>query len=61
VSGSVPPGLTLNSTGSVTGTPTTVGTYPFTIRATNAYGSADQPSSITIFSAPTGSNYGWSG
>lgn len=61
LSGSLPPGLTLNSTGSVTGTPTTVGTYTFTIRATNSFGTADQPSSITIFSSPTiSSNYGWS-
>jgi hypothetical protein len=46
------PGLTLNSVtldqGSITGTPTTVGVYSFTIRATNTYGFADQPFTITI-------------
>lgn len=58
VSGSLPPGLTLNSPsadlGSITGTPTTVGTYPFTLRATNAYGTADKAFSITITSTSGG-------
>jgi len=37
--GSLPPGLTLNSaTGAVTGTPTTVGTYPFTGKVTDSAG-----------------------
>jgi hypothetical protein len=38
----LPPGLSLNtSTGAITGTPTTPGTYSFRIRATNVTGSTD--------------------
>lgn len=41
-SGSLPPGINLNtSTGALTGTPTTPGTYNFVIRATGAGGTAD--------------------
>lgn len=37
IAGSLPPGLTLaGSTGAISGTPTTVGTYPFTARVTDA-------------------------
>lgn len=40
-SGSFPPGLGLNSaTGAITGTPTTVGTFTFTVQATNQYTSS---------------------
>jgi hypothetical protein len=36
-SGSLPPGLSLNSsTGAITGTPTTLGSYPFTVTVTDA-------------------------
>ena len=42
-SGALPTGLTLGtSTGVISGTPTTVASYSFTIRATNSYGYADQ-------------------
>ena len=42
VSGSLPPGISLNSsTGAVTGTPTATGTYNFVIRATGNGGTAD--------------------
>ena len=64
VSGSIPPGLVLNSPsgdlGGITGTPTTAGVYSFTLRATNAYGTADQAFSITV-AAPTGvgGNFAW--
>src|SRR5690349_18956773 len=38
-SGSLPPGLTLDPmTGNYTGTPTTIGSYTFTIAATNTFG-----------------------
>jgi hypothetical protein len=49
--GTLPPGLNLNaSTGAITGTPTTSGTYLFRIRATNVTGSADTSVlTITIF------------
>lgn len=48
--GSLPPGLTLNtSTGAVSGTPTTDGTYPFTIQVTDHLGAiASVPCSIVI-------------
>lgn len=64
VSGSLPPGLSLTSIsgdlGEITGTPTTAGTYSFTLRATNAFGTADSPFSITVVSPGTGeSAYVW--
>lgn len=37
-SGALPPGITVEPTGQLTGTPTTPGTYTFTITATNAIG-----------------------
>ena len=44
--GSLPPGLTLNtSTGAVTGTPTTVGAYPFTARVTDS--ASPSPATLT--------------
>lgn len=36
--GSLPPGLTLDSSGQLSGTPTAVGTFNFTVRAADAYG-----------------------
>lgn len=36
VSGTIPPGLTLGTNGSVTGTPTTAGTYKFVVRLTSS-------------------------
>lgn len=56
-SGSLPPGLSLSNVvddiGKLSGTPTTAGTYTFTLLATNAYGTAVSPTfSITITSAP---------
>ena len=47
--GTLPPGLALDaSTGAYTGTPTTAGTYNFTITATNAAGSDSDPYQHTI-------------
>ncbi|GAA1015996.1 hypothetical protein Aple_011310 [Acrocarpospora pleiomorpha] len=41
-SGTLPPGLTLNSaTGLLSGTPTTAGSYPFTVRVTDANDQSD--------------------
>jgi len=34
--GTLPPGLNLSNTGLISGTPTTPGTYPFTITATDS-------------------------
>ena len=53
--GSLPPGLSLNtSTGAVTGTPTTTGTTPFTLRVTDADGQqATQSESMAIVNVPS--------
>lgn len=63
-SGSLPPGLALNNVGadvgSITGTPTTVGAYSFTVLATNTYGTAPRAMSI-IITQPAGGNYGFVG
>ena len=52
LSGSLPPGLVLlnvsQDVGAIGGTPTTLGVFPFTLRATNLYGTADKSFSITI-------------
>jgi subtilisin family serine protease len=50
-SGSLPAGLSLNSsTGVITGTPTTAGTYNFTVQAQNSEGSDTKSLSIVITS-----------
>jgi len=52
ISGSLPPGLNLNITGFISGTPTAAGNYSFTVRATDSCGGgaqiADRAFSITI-------------
>ncbi len=57
VSGSLPPGLTLSPTGTpsatVSGTPTTAGTYDFTVQVTDAVAASDtQALSIVVASSP---------
>lgn len=52
VAGSPHGGLGLTSSGWVTGTPTTVGTSNFTVRATNAYGWSDRGFALTIAQVP---------
>src|ERR1043166_2730798 len=53
--GSLPAGLSLNSSGAITGTPTTAGTSNFTAQASNSAGSTTKSLSITINApAPTG-------
>jgi len=48
-SGSLPPGLSLNSsTGTITGTPTTPGTYNFAVRATNGSNETINTNTLTI-------------
>lgn len=59
VGGSLPPGLTLTNIGStahgkVSGTPTAVGTYPFTMRTTNVGGFADKDFTIVVSGLPIG-------
>ena len=46
--GSLPPGVTLSALGVLSGTATTAGTYPFTVRATNSLNSADSAFSIEV-------------
>jgi hypothetical protein len=55
VDGLLPPGLALandNSMGILTGTATTVGTYQFTLRATNDVGTADQSFTAVVVTGP---------
>lgn len=52
LSGSLPNGLTLNTNGSISGTPTTAGTYPLVLRAMDSAGaSAQLPISIRILTS----------
>jgi PKD repeat protein len=62
-SGSLPPGLSLSSPDSsreweISGTPTTAGSYTFTLTATNTLGS-DSTSITIVINAAAASNYGW--
>ena len=53
--GPLPPGLTLNaSTGLLSGTPTTAGTYSFTVKVTDSSGLSDtEPATVTIIPGPS--------
>jgi hypothetical protein len=52
-SGTLPPGLTLHSSGAISGTPTRAGTFAFTVRVVDSTGLAvTQAMSITIDPAP---------
>lgn len=50
--GSLPAGLGLSSSGTISGTPTGSGTSSFTVRAQNAAGSDTQALSIAVYTAP---------
>lgn len=58
LSGSLPGGLSLttiaNNEAKISGTPTTAGTFSFTLRAVNSIGTSDQAFSITINAASSG-------
>ena len=47
-SGSLPPGLSLNTAGSISGTPTTEGTYAFTLKASNSTTNDSRAYFITV-------------
>ena len=49
--GTLPPGLSLASDGSVTGTPTTAGSYSFTVKATNVAGEAQSLVTVRVNAA----------
>jgi hypothetical protein len=49
VSGSLPPGLSLNaSTAAITGTPTAAGSFSFTVRGSNSAGNSDRRTTIVV-------------
>jgi hypothetical protein len=50
--GALPAGLTLSSTGTLSGTPTTAGSYSFTIIVTSSFGSATSQSYTVVISPP---------
>ena len=52
--GNLPPGLTINDLGKITGIPLIVGVYNFTVQATNTLGSATKNLTITIGSVGEG-------
>lgn len=59
VGGSLPTGLSLTNIGStahgkVSGTPTVIGSYPFTMRTTNVGGFADKDFTIEVSALPIG-------
>lgn len=47
--GALPPGIALSSAGVISGTPTTLGSYNFTVRATDGFGfSGSQPYTVAV-------------
>ncbi len=52
-SGTLPPGLTLSSAGIISGTPTTAGSFSFTVQVTDSPSATDtQPLSLTVSASP---------
>ena len=54
VTGELPPGLTLSPSGEITGTPTTPGTYTFTVTANNGHADDDSETYTVVIESPTG-------
>jgi hypothetical protein len=52
ISGSLPPGLSVNTSGRISGTPTAGGAYNATIQVTDEYGSGSVTVPISIFESP---------
>ncbi|WP_436496200.1 ExeM/NucH family extracellular endonuclease [Actinokineospora sp. HUAS TT18] len=46
--GSLPPGVFLDEDGTLTGTPTSAGSFAFTVRATSAYGVTEAPATVVV-------------
>lgn len=65
VSGSLPTGLSLSNVsadiGRISGTPTVLGSYTFTLRATNTHGTADKSFTISVNSGGGGGSYAFAG
>ncbi|MBR4196447.1 MAG: putative Ig domain-containing protein [Synergistaceae bacterium] len=53
ISGSLPDGLTLSTSGTISGSPTTAGTSTFTVKAEKDSQSAEKQLSITVSATPT--------
>jgi predicted extracellular nuclease len=53
VAGSLPPGLNLSADGTISGTPTAAGEFAVTVRASNAFGSAELATSIHVAQGAT--------
>ncbi len=59
VSGSLPPGLALSSTGMISGTPTVAGSFAFTVEATDSTSGTDTQALTITISAPGGGSAGY--
>jgi sugar lactone lactonase YvrE len=51
-SGALPGGIALSSSGALTGTPTTSGTFPFAVKATDSGGNSTSPQALSILINP---------
>ena len=61
--GSLPPGLSLSTTGQISGTPTTEGSYRFTLKASNSTGSVTRQLTLVVtgteYTVTEGANANW--
>lgn len=56
--GPLPTGLSMNSSGVISGTPSTVGTFPFMVNVTDANGFVGSQSFTIVIAAPSGGGGG---